>query len=55
MAEIEENAALWQNAIEALQQSAEVFEEEGARAEAGKATRRLEDAHSELRALKEPS
>jgi hypothetical protein len=55
MAEIEENAALWQNAIEALQQSAEVFEEAGARAEAGKATRRLEDAHSELRALKEPS
>lgn len=55
MATIRDDEILWQNAIEALQQSVDVFEGAGAGAEASKATRRLQDAHTQLTALKNSS
>jgi hypothetical protein len=52
IAEIKNDEELWKNAIEALQQSVETFEEEGAGAEEAKAKHRLQDAHDELATLK---
>ena len=54
MAEIKNDEALWKNAIEALQQSAEAFGEEGAGREEARAQDRLKNAHDELASLKKP-
>lgn len=55
MATARDDEVLWQNAIKALQQSAEAFASKGARAEADKSLNRLQDAHDQLTALKRPS
>ncbi len=55
MAALKSDEVLWQRAIEAYQKSAEVFENADARAEAEMTTRRLQDAHNKLTALRKRS
>ena len=55
MAVLKDDAVLWQGAIEAYQKSVEVFENADARAEAEMSTRRLQDAHDKLSALRKRS
>lgn len=55
MATIKSDMTLWQNAIKALQLSAEVFVNQGAKKEADKSVSRIQDAHDRLSALQKAS